>query len=57
MSFLLTSIVLIAAIAAVTVAVCLGKIDAQTFAGIVGTVIGAIGGAGIHAAGSSGVDR
>lgn len=35
------------------VAVCLDKIDAPTYIGIVGTVLGVGVGAGVHAAGTS----
>lgn len=40
-------------IAGATVAVCLGKIDAPTYIGIVGPVLGIGVGAGVHAAGTS----
>lgn len=36
-----------------TVAVCLGKIDAPTYIGIVGPVLGIGVGAGVHAAGTT----
>lgn len=39
------------AIAGATVAVCLGKIDAATFVGVVGAFGGVLTGAGAHASG------
>jgi len=36
-----------------TVAVCMGKIDAPTYIGIVGPVLGVGVGAGVHAAGTA----
>lgn len=48
---LIGGVVAIIAILGATVAVCLGNIDAGTFAGIVGAGLGGGIGAGAHAAG------
>lgn len=47
-----SGVVALVAIAGSTVAVCLGHIDASTFAAIVGGVTGASVGVGAHAAGT-----
>lgn len=43
----------LAGVAAATTAVCLGKIDAQSFTAIISGVLGIGLGAGVHAAGTS----
>lgn len=51
------TLIALAGIAGATVAVSLGKIDAQSYVGIVSGVIGIGLGAGVHAAGTQAVQQ